>query len=470
MVHKPGNGNDNAYIKEEVMGSLFGTDGIRGVAGEPPLDKDDIYRIGYCLTDFLKTAGARPKLLIGRDTRASGPWIEGLLQRAIQDAGGVSELCGVVSTPAISLLASKASAQAGIMISASHNPFQDNGIKIFSSEGIKFNDAVEEELENRILECRLAAPQGFESNPHSSGYIHAAAASFEELYAGHLRSCLSAGLHLGGVRLVVDCAHGSLSGIAPAFLRSLGADVRAIHCSPDGRNINHQAGALHLENLQKEVKAQNAALGIAFDGDADRAMFVDAEGKVRDGDDVLYLLARYGGFQDAPRIVVGTVMANLGLEVALEELDVRLVRTSVGDRNVLEEMQRLGAVLGGEQSGHIIFMNHARTGDGLLTALKVLEILAREKWDMPALCGPVIRFPQVLLNVRVQEKVPLESIAGLRETEAACRQNLGTRSRILLRYSGTEKLARVMVEGENEQAVHDAANHLAALFENHHNR
>ena len=452
------------------MGSLFGTDGIRGVAGEPPLVKDDIYRIGYCLTDFLRTADSKPRLLIGRDTRASGPWIEKLLDRAIRDAGGVPEPCGVVSTPALSLFACKAQAQAGIMISASHNPFQDNGIKIFSAEGIKFNDAIEEELEARILGCRLTAPQDFESDPHAMGYRHAVADSFQSLYTGHLRTCISPSLHLGGVPMVVDCAHGSLSGIAPAFFRNLGADVRAIHCDPDGRNINHKAGALHLENLQNEVKARKAVLGIAFDGDADRAMFVDADGRIRDGDDVLYLLARYGGFQDAPRIVVGTVMANLGLEVALEQLDVRLVRTSVGDRNVLEEMQRLGAVLGGEQSGHIIFLNLARTGDGLLTALKVLEILVREKWDMPALCCPVKRFPQVLLNVRVQEKVPLDSIAGLRETEEACRLSLGARSRILLRYSGTEKLARVMVEGENEQAVQDAAHNLAALFENHHNK
>jgi phosphoglucosamine mutase len=244
----------------------------------------------------------------------------------------------------------------------------------------------------------------------------------------------------------------------------MGADVDAIHCRPDGRNINRHAGALHLGALQEAVRAQHAELGIAFDGDADRVMFVDAQGRTRDGDDVLYLLARYGDSRDAPRTVVGTVMANLGLEVALEDIGFSLVRTSVGDRCVLEEMLRRGAVIGGEQSGHIILTRLARTGDGLLTALKVLEILAREHQDLAALCSPVKRFPQVLLNVPVQEKIPFENISGLHDAENACRKKLGTRSRILLRYSGTEKLARVMVEGENDPAVLEAAQLLAAHF------
>jgi phosphoglucosamine mutase len=263
----------------------------------------------------------------------------------------------------------------------------------------------------------------------------------------------------------VDCAHGSLSRVAPEFLRSLGAEVHPIHCEPDGCNINRHAGSLHLDVLQEAVRSQKADLGIAFDGDADRALFVDSQGRTRDGDDVLYLLARFGSFGDAPRTVVGTVMANLGLEVALEGIGFRLVRTAVGDRYVLEEMQRLGAVIGGEQSGHIILTRLARTGDGLLTALKVLEILAREKRDLNVLCAPVKRFPQVLVNVRVREKVPFENIAGLRDTEAACKKGLGAHSRILLRYSGTEQLARVMVEGEDERTVHEAARRLAAHFE-----
>jgi phosphoglucosamine mutase len=447
-----------------MMGKLFGTDGIRGVAGEAPLDRDDIYRIGYCLTHYLKASHERPHLLIGRDTRISGPWIESLLCRAISDAGGVAEPCGVVSTPAVSFLVRKAAAQAGIMISASHNPYHDNGIKVFSSEGIKFNDAIEDELEKQIFSCTLTAPAGFGADPEIPGLDRSVAEDYQRLYADHLRTCVAPGFRLQGMRLVVDCAHGSLSDIAPAFLTSLGADVCAIHCRPDGRNINRHAGALHLGLLQKEVLARKAELGIAFDGDADRAMFVDAEGAVRDGDDVLFLLARYAHDGDTPRTIVGTVMANLGLQVALDDLGFRLARTSVGDRYVLEEMLRLGASFGGEQSGHIIMTRLARTGDGLLTALKVLEILDAQNQDLAALCRPVKRFPQVLVSVRVSEKIPFENIEGLRDTEEAWRQKLGARSRILLRYSGTEKLARVMVEGEDESTVHEAAHQLAAYF------
>jgi phosphoglucosamine mutase len=447
------------------MGRLFGTDGIRGLAGEAPLDKDDIYRIGYCLAGYLRTTHERPRLLIGRDTRISGPWIEGLLRHAIEDAGGIAELCGVLSTPAVSLLTQKAGAQAGIMISASHNPYQDNGIKVFCAQGTKFTDAVEEDLEDRILACGLSAPGRFSPDPDSAAYHLMIAQEYEHLYTDHLRSCFAADFGLQGLRLIVDCAHGSLSYIAPPFLRSLGAVVHAIHCEPDGRNINRQAGSLYLDTLQKEVRERKADLGIAFDGDADRMMFVDASGRIHDGDDVLYLLARYSNLNGAPRTVVGTVMSNLGLQVALEKIDFSLVRTPVGDRYVLEEMLRRGAVIGGEQSGHIILTRLARTGDGLLTVLKVLEILACQHQDLATLCRPVARFPQVLLNVRVSEKVPFEKIPGLREKEEACREKLGSRSRILLRYSGTEKLARVMVEGEDEPAVKEAARDLARFFE-----
>jgi phosphoglucosamine mutase len=436
------------------------------VAGEPPLDKDDIFRIGYCLTRSLAGSGlARPKLLIARDTRISGPWIEQILQAAIEHAGGVAETCGVLSTPAVSLLTRKTAAQAGIMISASHNPFQDNGIKVFSAEGMKFNDAVEEELEKEILACGLSAPAGFSSDPASVGFHHSVSQTFQDMYTGYLRSCIAPGFTLHRLKVIVDCAHGSLSGIAPAFFENLGAEVHAIHRLPDGCNINLNAGALHLQKLQQEVRSRRADIGIAFDGDADRAMFVDSEGRVRDGDDVLYLLARYSEAANAPKIVVGTVMANLGLEVALENIGFRLVRTAVGDRYVLEEMLRLGAIFGGEQSGHVILTRLSRTGDGLLTALKVLEILGSAGKEFATLCAPVQRFPQVLLNVKVREKVPFNNIPGLREAEACCKEKLGEHSRILLRYSGTEKLARVMVEGRDKAAVDDSARHLAAVFE-----
>ena len=444
------------------MVALFGTDGIRGIAGKPPLDRDTVYRVGYCLTEYLRHLAPSPHILIGRDTRESGPWLEVVLRRAIQEAGGLPELCGVISTPAISFLTPKTGAHAGIMISASHNPYRDNGIKVFASTGMKFNDDVEEDLERRIASSSLTAP------PESAATGAALLASVPEycrLYSSFLRQCVSPDCSLEGVRLVVDCAHGALSAIAPEFFRALGAEVRALHCEPDGHNINRKAGALHVERLQQEVLDFKAYLGIAFDGDADRAMFVDSRGVRRDGDDVLYLLGRFSDFQGGPRVVVGTVMANLGLEVALESLGIRLVRTSVGDRYVLEEMLRLGAMVGGEQSGHVILLRLARTGDGLLTALKVIEALRQQKAGMEDLWGAMRRFPQVLRDVPVRSKVPFDEIPGLRETEAFYKEKLGPRSRILMRYSGTERLARIMVEGEDRGAVTEAAARLAAHFD-----
>lgn len=447
------------------MGILFGTDGIRGVAGEHPLDRDTIYRIGHCLTGYLKPLSDRPRVLIARDTRISGPWIEALLQEAVHGAEGIPEPCGILSTPAVSFLAESTEAQAGIMISASHNPYQDNGIKIFSSEGMKLGDDAETALEEQILNCSLTAPADPTGATRFEPHDPAAAKAHKDRYIQHLRASLPAAFHLGGIRLVVDCAHGSQFCMAPEVLASLGADVRPIHCEPDGCNINAHAGALHLETLQREVSATGAQLGIAFDGDADRVMFVDSAGRIRDGDDVLYLLACCRDYGDAPRSVVGTVMANLGLEIALQERGYDLIRTPVGDRYVLEEMLRRGAVVGGEQSGHIILARLARTGDGLLTALKVLEILIEHNQDIAALCAPVKRFPQVLLNVPVKKKVPFEEIVGLQAAEKDCQKRLGSRSRILLRYSGTEPLARVMVEGEDEGKVNEAARILASFFE-----
>ena len=461
---QPGRVSGNLLLERD-MGILFGTDGIRGVAGVYPLDAATIYRAGLCLTGHLRSLCSRPHILIARDTRRSGPWIQAHLQAAIETAGGIPEICGVLSTPAVSFLTTSKRAHAGVMISASHNPYQDNGIKVFSSEGMKFTDPVEEELERAIAACTEMSPVSIsEEEAFERSLPFAGVPEYQELYTQFLRSCVPQDFSLSGMTLVADCAHGALSAIAPEFLRGLGADVHAIHCEPDGRNINDRAGALHLRSLQEEVVARRSQLGVAFDGDADRAMFVDAEGAARDGDDVLYMLARYSQFDDAPRAVVGTVMANLGLEAALQDRGFRLVRTAVGDRYVLEEMLRLGAVLGGEQSGHVIMSRLARTGDGLLTALKVLEVIHRERSSLSDLCAPVRRFPQVLINIPVREKVPFDQVAGLREAESRCRGILGPRSRILLRYSGTEKLARVMVEGEHEAPVRETADLLAAVF------
>ena len=448
------------------MGNLFGTDGIRGIAGAPPLDCTTIYRVGFCLTRYLASKIDSPHILISRDTRISGLWIQRLLERAILDARGVPETCGVLSTPAVSFLTMGAGAQAGIMISASHNPYLDNGIKVFASTGMKFTDEVENKLENEILSSMAPAPADFVPfEPERALELLDDASRYKDLYAAHLRTCLPGDFRLDGIRLVVDCANGSMSAIAPEFLSALGAQVHAIHCEPNGRNINLDCGALHLGRLQETVLNVGADLGIAFDGDADRAMFVDSGGRIHDGDDVLYLFARCLEFPESPRVVVGTVMANLGLEVALEAQGFSLVRTTVGDRYVLEEMLRLGAAIGGEQSGHVILTRLARTGDGLLTASKVLQVLRDQQKDIAELTRPLQRFPQVLLNARVREKVPFSEIPGLRQAETQAKARLGTRSRVLIRYSGTEKLARVMVEGEEETAVQEVARHLASFFE-----
>jgi phosphoglucosamine mutase len=448
-----------------MMGRLFGTDGIRGVAGAPPLDAGTIYRVGRSLTEELHPRNHRPLILLGRDTRESGPWIEEILTRAILDAGGDAESCGVISTPAISYLTRTLSAQAGIMISASHNPYRDNGIKIFSRHGTKFGDGVEDELESRAKAVRDVPALPRPGDEPSRAVAATASALHLPRYLDYLRGCLPDGFTLRGSRIAVDCAHGALSGIAPAFLRSFGAEVFALHCAPDGRNINRAAGALHPEALRRAVADAGATLGIAFDGDADRAIFVDETGQVRDGDDILYLFARHLDLEGGPKLIVGTVMANLGLEVALREEGFELSRTAVGDRYVLEEMLRRGALVGGEQSGHVILSRFSVTGDGLLTSLKVLEILRDTGGTLSELCLGLRRFPQVLRNVTVRERIPFPEIRGLPEAEEECRRSLGRNSRILLRYSGTENLARVMVEGEDPEAVHRAADSLAAFFE-----
>ena len=453
------------------METIFGTDGIRGVAGDPPLDCDTVYRVGFCLTEYLRDLDPHPRILIARDTRISGPWLEAVLNRAILDAGGVAEMCGVISTPAVSFLTTRARAQAGIMISASHNPYQDNGIKIFSSTGLKLNDAVEEHLDREIVSSSRSCPPGFSDPDYFTRNLSLdRVPALSELYTGRLRECFPQDFRLNGMRLVVDCAHGALSGIAPEFLNDLGASVERLHCEPNGRNINLDAGALHLGRLREKVQSSGADLGIAFDGDADRVMFVDSEGNTRDGDDVLYLMARYIDFSSAPRTVVSTVMANLGLELALRDLGFSLARTAVGDRYVLEEMLRLGAIVGGEQSGHVILLRLGQTGDGFLTALKVLDIIREQDARLQDLCRPLKRFPQILMNVPVRERTPFSAVPGLQDAELALKERLGSRCRILLRYSGTEQMARIMVEGEDPAMVEEAARSLAAVFQKHADR
>jgi len=426
---------------------LFGTDGMRGIPGVEPLDDATLFATGRALAACLGLEHAAPRVMIGMDTRESGPHIAAVLAAGLAAGGASAAFAGVVTTPGVACLVRQEDFRAGVVISASHNPFQDNGVKLFSHAGMKFDDAFEEKLETEILRLRSApAPE----NPP----LLAADESLDAHYLAFLRTRLLPGASLAGVRIVLDCAHGAAYKLGPELFRSLGADVIAINVSPDGRNINAGCGSLHLEGLQQRVVQENAALGIAFDGDADRALFVTATGRVVNGDGVLLAAARYlksEGLLKGER-VVATTMSNLGLERVLASEGISLARAGVGDRYVLEEMLRGGNVLGGEQSGHIIFLDDSPAGDGLLTALKIASLVAL-RGPLEELIQGFQEYPQKIVNVKVRSKPPLESLPAVAAALSEANSALGANGRIVLRYSGTEKLARVMVEAEHEADV-----------------
>lgn len=396
------------------------------------------------------------------DTRESGPWIAEHVAGGLASAGVLSRFAGIITTPGVAYLTRTDSFVAGVMISASHNPYQDNGIKILGHSGYKLADSQEHELESEIFALLKAgvepAPLALEEDPGLDlRYLDSLASSFPD--------------SLEGLRIVVDCANGAAAKLAPALLERLGARVEAINCSPDGRNINLNCGALHVEMLREAVAARGADLGVALDGDADRAIFVSRSGKVVDGDGIMLLAARFllargelAGPQGQPT-VVATVMSNLGLERALAAHGIRMPRTAVGDRYVLEEMLRIGAVLGGEQSGHIIFHNYATTGDGLLTMLRVLEVMRASGANLDELTAGLEQYPQRLVNIRVREKRPLEGLPEVDREIRAAEAAFGDAGRVLVRYSGTELLARVMVEAADWARVDEHANRIAAAIQ-----
>jgi phosphoglucosamine mutase len=447
------------------MGRLFGTDGIRGVANVAPLTPELTCRLGRVAATYLAervgSTRRRPALLIARDTRLSGPLLEQALVAGILSAGVDALVVGVLPTPAVAFLTPVLGAAGGAVLSASHNPFEDNGVKLFSSEGDKLPDVWEDEIEARL-------EAGLDGARPTGAWIGRArpVPGAERRYLDGLRASLPAGFDLAGRRLVLDCAHGATYRVAPRLLRSLGAEVATLGARPTGRNINRDVGALHPESLQARVRATPGTIGLAFDGDGDRMIFVDETGAVRDGDHVLAVCAKVMAARGELRggVVVSTVMANLGLERALGALGIRMVRTSVGDRYVLEEMRRLGANLGGEQSGHVIFLDHARTGDGLLTALQLMRAAAEAGEPLSTLASGVQKFPQVLLNVRVRTKPPLGEVRGVAETVSRWEAKLDGRARLLVRYSGTESLARVMVEGDDQTTIEAAAREIAAAI------
>jgi phosphoglucosamine mutase len=432
-----------------AVARLFGTDGVRGVAGED-LTAELARGLGTAAVRVLgKGSGGRATFVVGRDPRASGVWLQEALVEGITAAGGDVLLAGVEPTPAIAYLVTDLGATSGVVISASHNPAPDNGIKFFSSTGMKLPDDVEDAIEAALEDVEALTLAGAPAGP-GGGTIRELSEEGRERYLAHLEDAALA--RLDGMRVVVDCANGSASAVAPELLRRLGADVTAIHAEPDGANINDGCGALHPEVVAAEVVRLGADAGVSHDGDADRALFADAQGAVIDGDQVLAACAV--AMRDAGTLrddtVVATVMANLGFWKAMEREDVRVLQAPVGDRYVLEAMERTGATLGGEQSGHVIFRRHATTGDGLLTAVTFLSLAASTGRTVGELASVMRRYPQVMVNVRVRDREALAGASPVWEAVSGAEGELDGRGRVLVRASGTEPLVRVMAEAETE--------------------
>jgi phosphoglucosamine mutase len=442
------------------MKKLFGTDGIRGVAGQTPLDAATVYAVGLALAHHL---GRSPKVLLGQDTRESSGWIAATLTAGLSQGGATVESAGVITTPAVAYLTRAHGFDAGIVISASHNPWQDNGIKLFGADGFKLPDetemAIEEEIFKRVEEKSGPEAEAQASEPAVNEADRAEYVSFLLASAPELS--------LEGRRLVVDCANGAASPIAAQLFAELnakgGGETVLTHASPNGRNINESCGALYPEVLAKEVLEHRASMGVTFDGDADRALFADENGRVVNGDAVLLLAARDLADRGllANDTVVATTMSNMGLEAALKRSNIKMVRAPVGDKYVLEQMLATGAALGGEQSGHIIFSGRSTTGDGLLTAMLLLDIVHRSGKALGELTADLKTFPQVIVNVHVREKIPLNEVPTVMHAIAAAGQELADRGRVVVRYSGTEALARVMIEAESEKLMHHHAHAIA---------
>ena len=430
---------------------LFGTDGVRAVAGVFPLDPATISRLGQALVALLEKKGLGANLLIGRDTRESGPWMERALARGVRAAGGEVISAGIIPTSAVSYLTQTHGFSAGVVISASHNPFEDNGIKVFSPRGVKIPDPWELEIEADVLGGRGRLP-GHEADVDIDPRL---AGDYEDYLAGLVKGLKAP----AGLKVVADCANGASSLVGPRLLGRLGFTVEALSAAPDGRNINAGCGSLHPQKLAARVREAGAAIGIAFDGDADRALWVDGDGRLLNGDHTLFVQALH--MLEAGRLktkeVVATSMSNMGLERALEARGLGLVRTRVGDKYVHEEMVARGANLGGEQSGHTIFLDDLPTGDGLLTSLRMLEALVGSGRTLAALVEGMEEFPQTLINVRVRRKPDLEGLPDLMAAVEVAKAALGRNGRIDLRYSGTEMLARVMVEARDRATVDSCA-------------
>ncbi len=444
------------------MRKLFGTDGVRGIANTYPMTTEMALQIGRATAYIFKNSCRRHKILVGRDTRVSGPMIESALISGICSMGVDVISIGALPTPAISFLTSNMRADAGIMISASHNPFHDNGIKIFSGEGLKLPDEMEERIENLIgsEELEQNLPTG-EAIGNVTFINHA-----DGRYIVYLKSSFPKNLNLTGLKIVIDCANGAGYKVAPLILEELGAQVIPIFTKPNGRNINLNCGAMHPEVISEEVKKHEADIGIALDGDADRVIFSDEKGNKIDGDHIMAICALDLKAEKKLRknTVVATVMSNMGFEIAMRSAEIQVIRTQVGDRYILEEMIRKGYNFGGEQSGHLIFFDHATTGDGILSALQVLAIMKKRGKSLSELSRIMKTLPQLIINVPVSSRKDLDRIPAVKKCIQTAESRLDGKGRVLVRYSGTQSICRVMVEGPSRKEISAIAETLADVI------
>ncbi len=445
------------------MSKLFGTDGIRGVANEYPITPDMVTQIGQATAHILKKRKHRSRIVIGKDTRLSGYMIESSLVSGICSMGTDVILVGPIPTPAIAFLTTNLDTDAGIMISASHNPYQDNGIKIFSKNGYKLSDEEEMQIEELVLSKKLpnllvsAENLGHVSREEDAG----------GRYIVFLKNSFPENLDLEGMKIVLDCANGATYKVAPVLFEEMRAEVIALNISPDGRNINLNCGSLYTENLAEKVVETGSDIGLAFDGDGDRLIAVDEKGNIVNGDKIIAICAR--SLKNEKKLknntVVTTVMSNLGLSVAFKEMGIKNITTKVGDRYVLEEMVKNDCILGGEDSGHVIFKEHHTTGDGILSALQLLAVMRKEKKSLSELSKVMKTFPQVLINVRVKRKAPLEEIPELKKVISDVEAELAGKGRVLVRYSGTQPVCRVMLEGSDKDETQRLADKIARVVE-----
>ena len=445
-----------------MMRRLFGTDGIRGVANVEPMTSETALKLGRAAGHVFKTRPGRHRIVIGKDTRLSGYMIESALTSGICSMGVDVLLVGPMPTPAIAFLARSLRADAGVMISASHNPYEDNGIKFFSRDGLKLPDEVERQIEELVVSGSIDSLRPTASDIGKAFRIDDA----EGRYIEFVKRSLPKGFDLEGLKVVVDCAHGAAYKVAPHIYRELGAQVTVLGDKPDGMNINRECGSVSPHVLQETVKGEGAALGVAHDGDADRAVFVSEDGRTVDGDQILGALALDLKKHDqlARKTMVTTVMSNLGLEQAMTNAGIKVVRTAVGDRYILERMLAEDYNFGGEQSGHIIFLDHNTTGDGLVSALQVMALMRRTEKSLSQLAEQIRLYPHTLVNVRVREKKDLAGIPAFQQALRAHDASLNGCGRILVRYSGTEPLVRILVEAEDPHRVQEIAQHLAHVL------